>query len=123
MARMKKPSKSPLAKITAEQEAHLCEIEKDAFLHFNGSFDDLERAIGMLRLGHHVGWKPLVLIHSKKTISKYEEILGVRLRDIFPEEGPSHKRSVGYTIAKNISNFWKAVNGEVAVEGKKELSQ
>lgn len=122
MSRTKKPSKVPLAKITPEQETQLKEIEQAAILRFEGSIDDLERAIGVLRLGHHVGWRPLVLVHSKKTIAKYEEILDVKLRDLFPEEGPSCDRSIGYKIAKNLSNFWKAVSGEVSVPDRKEFS-
>lgn len=122
MARRKEHSKIPPAKLTADQRAELDRIELEAFLNFKGSFDDLERAIGMLRLGHHVGWKALVVIHSKRTVVKYEEILGVKVRDIFPPEGPSYSRSVGYSIARKLENFWKAVSGEVSVEGRKELT-
>ena len=67
----------------------------------------------MLRLGHHLGWKVLYMIHSKKTIRKYEEILDIKIRDIFPDEGPSASRSIGLDIAKRFSNFWKVVSGEV----------
>jgi len=123
MARLKKPSKYQLAKLTPEQETQLREIEADAFRHFTGQFDELEKAIGMLRLGHHLGWKPLVVIHSKKTIAKYEEILGIKLRDIFQPEGPSADRSIGYGIAKSVSNFWKAVSGETSVDNRKTISQ
>lgn len=122
MPRRKEPSKIPLAKLTAEQKTELERIEHDATVNFKGQFDDLERAIGMLRLGHHFGWKPLVVIHSKRTVAKYEEILGVKIRDIFPAEGPSCSRSIGYNLAKKVENFWKAVSGEVSVEGRKELT-
>ena len=122
MPRRKEPSKIPLAKLTAEQKAELERIEHDAILKFRGSFDDLERAVGMLRLGHHLGWRPLVVIHSKRTVAKYEEILGVKIRDVFPAEGPSYTRSVGYTWAKSLENFWKAVSGETAVDGRKEFT-
>ena len=89
------------------------EIERDAFARFTGQIDEYESAVGMLHLGHHVGWKPLVLIHNKRTIKKYEEILGINIREYFPEEGPSAERSLGYKVAKKIGNFWKAVSGEV----------
>lgn len=123
MARLKSPSKVPMADVTEEHEKRLRDIERDALLHFSGQFDELEKAIGMLRLGHHLGWRPLVVIHSKKTIAKYEEILGVKLRDVFPEEGPSAMRSIGYKLAKKISNFWKAVSGETPVEDRKGFSK
>ena len=98
---------------SAERAIQLYEIEREAFARFCGQFDELEAAIGMLHLGDHVGWKPLVLIHNKRTIRKYEEILGINIREFFPEEGPSAERSIGYKIAKKIGNFWKAVSGEI----------
>lgn len=89
------------------------EIVRNAFAGYTGTFDEIEAAIGMLHLGPHIGWKPLVMIHNKRTIRKYEEILGISIREEFPEEGPSADRSLGYSIAKKLGNFWKAVSGEL----------
>lgn len=97
----------------AERAVELYDIERNAFAKFTGIFDELEAAIGLLHIGDQVGWKPLVLIHNKRTIRKYEDILGINIREFFPEEGPSAERSMGYTIAKKIGNFWKAVSGEL----------
>ena len=105
-----------LAPYDLDRAVQLYEIERDAFARFTGSFDDLEAAIGLLHLGDQTGWKPLVLIHNKRTVRKYEEILAINLREFFPEEGPSAYRSIGYKIAKQIGNFWKAVSGEVKDE-------
>ena len=102
-----------LAPFRRERVEQLHTIERQAFASFTGQFDELEAALGMLHLGDHIGWKPLVLIHNKRTIRKYEEILGITIREFFPEEGPSAHRSIGYTIAKKIGNFWKAVSGEI----------
>ena len=102
-----------LAPFNRERVEQLHEIERQAVAHFSGNFDELEAALGMLHLGNHLGWKPLVLIHNKRTIRKYEEILGISIREFFPEEGPSAERSLGYSIAKKIGNFWKAVSGEI----------
>jgi hypothetical protein len=102
-----------LAPFSRERVEQLDTIERQAIASFTGQFDELEAALGMLHLGDHIGWKPLVLIHNKRTIRKYEEILGITIRDFFPEEGPSAHRSIGYTIAKKIGNFWKAVSGEI----------
>lgn len=102
-----------LAPFSQERIAELHTIERQAIASFTGQFDELEAALGMLHLGDHIGWKPLVLIHNKRTIRKYEEILGITIREFFPEEGPSAHRSMGYTIAKKIGNFWKAVSGEI----------
>ncbi len=98
---------------SSDRALQLYDIEREAFARFSGQFDELEAAIGMLHIGDHVGWKPLVLIHNKRTIRKYEDILGINIREFFPEEGPSAERSIGYTIAKKIGSFWKAVSGEL----------
>lgn len=102
-----------LAPFDRERIEQLHEIEREAFARYTGTFDELEAALGMLRIGDHIGWKPLVLIHNKRTIRKYEEILGISVREFFPEEGPSVDRSLGYSVVKKIGNFWKAVSGEV----------
>ena len=102
-----------LAPLTKVQVWQLYEIERNAIAKFSGQIDELEAALGMLHLGLHIGWKPLVLIHNKRTIRSYEEILDINIRELFPAEGPSTFRSLGYNIAKKIGNFWKAVSGEI----------
>jgi len=123
---MKNPNKQAnLAKMpgrSLEQEADLIRIEREAIADFYGSFDDLEGALGMLRLGDHVGWRVLVLIHNKRTIRKFEDILGIRIRDYFPAEGVGSKRSVGYTIALKLGNFWKAVSGALKIPDRREIA-
>lgn len=118
-----KPLEERLAKLTAKQKAELEEIEQRVVGNFSGDFDDLEAALGILRIGHHFGWKVLVLIHNKRTIRKYEEILGINIREFFPEEGPSSYRSNGYRLAVKLGNFWKAVSGDVKVEGRREIGE
>ena len=107
---------------TIEDSAELERIEREAIANFKGQLPDLEAALGILRIGGHLGWRPLVLIHNKRTIRKYEEILNINIRDFFPEEGPSWDRSYGYVIAKKVGNFWKAVSGEIKIERKKEIA-
>jgi hypothetical protein len=74
--------------------------------------DELEAAIGMYTLGFHYGWKILHLVHSKRTIRKYEELLGIRITEEFPELGEDAWRCNAYRIIQTVSNFWKAVSGE-----------
>lgn len=112
-----------LAPLTLEQQVELARIEREAIANFFGSFDDLEGALGMLRLGHHLGWRVLVLIHNKRTIRKYEGILGIQIRKLFPPEGPSAKRSLGYTLALQIGNFWKAVSGAIPITNRREIAE
>lgn len=110
-----------LKSLTDEQKKELQQIEDNAIINFKGMLDELESALGMLRIGHHVGWKVLYLIHSKKTIRKYEDILNIKIRDIFEETGPSSPRSIGLALADKFSNFWKVVSGEIKIENKKEI--
>ena len=76
------------------------------------SIDELESAIGMYMLAHHFGWKPMYLVHSKRTIRKYEEILGIKVVETFAEIGPDADRSNAYKIIQKVSNFWKLVSGD-----------
>ncbi len=78
-------------------------------------------ALGVLRLGIQLGWKPLVLIHNKRTIRKYEKILNLNFKEYFLPEGPACERSFGYVAAKKVSNFWKAVSGDIKIPNKKEI--
>ena len=80
-----------------------------AIFDFAGSLDELEGALGMYMIGRHFGWKVLYVIHSKKTIRKYEEILGIAVRTEFPEEGPDARRSNGFRAVELATNFWKTI--------------
>jgi hypothetical protein len=123
---MKNPHKAENLRLlkdrTVAREAELNRVEREAFANFSGSFDDLEAALGMLRLGDHVGWRVLVLIHNKRTIRKYEEILNIRVRDFFEAETASSKRSLGYKVALQLGNFWKAVSGALKVPERREIA-
>lgn len=112
-----------LAKLSAGERQALENIEARAIANFQGSFPDLESALGMLRMGHHFGWRVIYLVHSKATVRKYEGILGIRVRDLFPDEGPSSHRSAGFKIAQSVGNFWKIVSGAVKVQGRSTIER
>jgi hypothetical protein len=88
---------------------------------FGGRIDELESAIGMLFLGRLFGWKVLVLVHNKRTIRKYEEILGIDVRKAFPGIGPLASKSVGLSVVEKLGEFWKGVSGDVKVPEKREI--
>ena len=111
-----------LAKLSTSQRAELESIESNAIARFRGQLNDLESALGMLRLGHHFGWKVLYLIHSKQTIRKYESILNVKVRDVFKEHGPSSERSRGFLSAQRLSNFWKIISGAEKIDGRRDVT-
>jgi hypothetical protein len=73
-------------------------------------------------MGFQFGWKTMAIIHSKKTFRKYEQILDIDARALFPDETPTSERSVGYTVAMKLAKFWKVVSGEEPVENKRALS-
>ena len=109
---------------TPEQEEQLREIEMDAVAEFQGDLIQLEAALGMLRMGHHFGWKVLYLMHTKQTIRNYEQILGddVRIRDIFKDTGPSTYRSFGFNLARRFSNFWKVAGGTIKIPKRRDAA-
>lgn len=123
MARRDKFPTPPVQNIHPPERAEqLVQIANDALNRFSGTADELEKALGMLMLGDYMGWRVLVIIHNKRTIRKYEEILGISVREFFPEEGPVAMRSLGYSIATELGNFWKVVSGDISVEDRRELA-
>ncbi len=110
-----------LAKLTEAEKAEAFDQAGLAVASFSGSLEELEKAIGMLMLGYHFGWKVLLLVHSKRTIRKYEKILGIDIKTFFPAEGPSAERSMGLDLAKKIGNFWQVVSGDIKVENRRDI--
>lgn len=104
-----------------EKLRRLNHIEQLAIAKFVGDMGELESALGMLRVGQQYGWRVMYLIHSKATIRKYEEILGISVKEEFPEEGPSSLRNNGYRLFKKLGNFWKIVSGEQKIEDKRQV--
>ncbi len=92
----------------------LMAIINRAIDNFHGDSSQLESAIGALILGQHVGWKVLMLIHSRTTLKKYSEHLGVPdIRTLMPPTGPLSHRSLAWKVVENTKNFWKVVRGEM----------
>lgn len=84
-----------------------------AVKNFKGDSGMLESAIGMLIVGRLVGWRVVVLIHDKSTIKKYEEIMGIKIREALPEVGKLAHKSIAWNAVQKVGNFWKAVKGEI----------
>jgi len=117
-----KPNEEKLSKLTQDQREQIQTITDNAIVNYKGDLTQLESAIGMLHVGLHFGWKVLYIIHSKRTIRTYEEILNIKIRDVLPEVGPSSYRSNGFRAAEKLSNFWKIVSGEIKIDNKREVS-
>ncbi len=99
------------------------EIEtfENVITNFKGQLSDLESAVGAYIVARRFGWKVLYLGHDKRTIRRYEKVLGFRIRDTVPPLGDQGERSLAWRLACDLSNFWKAVSGEMKAtfRGKK----
>ena len=102
--------KTPVA--THEQVVERYTLMDQAIRKGGFQIDELESALGMYMIGFHFGWKVLYLIHSKRTIKKYEGILGIKVSEIFPELGPDADRTNAHKLIQSVSSFWKMVSGE-----------
>jgi len=80
---------------------------------FHGDIANLSRAIGMLATGRRFGWKVTYLVYSRATIKNYEKILGIKIQEILPEVGDLAHKSVAWNALQKVTNFWKAVKGEI----------
>lgn len=110
-----------LSEQSPERIAELNNIARSAIANYKGQAPTLETAIGMLFVGDHLGWKSLSLIHSRRTLRKYETILGIQIKEFFPEHTKTAERTIAYKALAKISNFWKAVSGEIKIENKQQI--
>lgn len=92
----------------------LAKLAAKVVKEYEGDLGQLESAIGMMFVCQQFGWRPMILVHDKKTIRNYERILDIKFREAFEPEGPLAQRSVAYRLATKLGNFWKRVNGEIA---------
>ena len=51
--------------------------------------------------------------HHRKTLAKYEKLLGIDFRKELDEVGPWAEKSRAWAAVQKLSNFWKAVRGEI----------
>lgn len=97
----------------------LMQIAQNAILNYSGDVDVLNSAIGMLFTGHYYGWRFLYIVHSKRTIRKYEKVLNIKVTGYFQSTGPLSHRSAGLAEANKHSNFWKCVSGDIQIPDRK----
>lgn len=112
---MKKPT-TRTPPLPAAEAKLLQDFIHDVIARYQGPAADLESALGMYLLGRYLGWRALYVIHSKKTVAKYEEILGIEVQDAFEAEGPDVIRSAGIRATETQASFWKVVSGDITVD-------
>lgn len=103
-------------------EKQLVEIVDKAIKRFSGNTDSLLSAIGYLFVGRKFGWRVMYFMHSQGTVRKYEKILDIKSEDVMPELGPLAKKAVVWDAVQKVSNYWKAVKGEIAGVKSKEVT-
>src|SRR5688572_15557878 len=90
-------------------------IMDEACQEFEGDCSVLESALGALVFGREIGWHALRLMHSGRTYRRYEEILGVRFREVLQERTKQSERMMGIRMADKLGKFWQVVTaGQVS---------
>ena len=107
--------------LAPDEAAALSKRLDEVVRNFNGELDELENALGMMTIGRLMGWKVLVLVHNKRTIRKYQQILGIDIRTEFPPEGPLTYKSVAYGFIQKAGEFWKGVSGDIKIPERRTL--
>ncbi len=112
---MQRPPTKTSALTTSAAKA-LTDLIHKIISGYSGPAGDLEAALGMLVVGRYVGWRALYIMHSKKTVAKYERILGIEVQEFFEPDGLDGHRCPGYQAALSRPSFWKVVSGEDPIE-------
>ena len=100
----------------------LCQIVDSAAKRFSGDVGELEAAIGSLFIAHHFGYQFIYLVHNKRTVRKYEEILGLSFKHSFAALSDSFTRLPGLVYALRQPNYWKCVSGDVNVPYRRHIT-
>lgn len=94
-------------------EKQMFELFDRALDRYKGDSGELARTIGQYVLARRFGWKVFLLMTDKRTVKKMEERLQIDFRDEFDEIGAMAHRSIAWRAVAKVSNFWKAVKGEI----------
>jgi len=94
-------------------ERQIIELFDRAIESYRGDSRELARLIGQYMIARRMGWKVFLLMTDKRTFKQMEEHLGIDPREEFPAEGDLARRSVAWKAVSAVSNFWKAVKGEI----------
>lgn len=88
-------------------------IISNAIKNYTGNMEILQAAIGCLFLSIYLGRRTMQVVHSPRTIRRYEAALGIKFKELsfIPETTENSSRSLGYQIAIAAENFWDYVRG------------
>lgn len=98
-----------------EQKLKTLEKIESVIDQYSGNAGDLYHALGAYVAGEHLGWQTLRITLGRSTYAKYQRILGVDFKEIFPKRGVYSRKSVALSIVDSAVNaadyFWDVVNG------------
>ena len=93
-----------------------------AWEKFEGDLPVFESAVGALFFGRFAGSDALRVVHSWRTLRKYEQILGITFKDELLERTPDSRRVNGIRYADKFSQFWKAIAAGVSAEPEARMA-
>jgi hypothetical protein len=90
-------------------DERMAEIFEAAWKRYEGDVTVIESAFGALLIGRYLGWHALRLLHPR-AFKTYEQVLGVRFRDVLPDRGPDVECLAGMRTLDEIGRFWQVVS-------------
>lgn len=90
-------------------DADFKRIFKRAYEGFDGNFNELTEAVGVLVIGQHVGWKAVRLAYTRGRLNKFARILGVDLEDVMPFQTDDSDRLRGVRIADQMERWYEVL--------------
>lgn len=100
----------------------LAAVDK-ALDEYKGQVTVIEQAVGALILGRRLGWRVTYLVHGGQTINRYQNILGLKFREVLPEVGEASQKSVAWRIVKAAGKFWDVIKRRVVLPELKDKAQ
>jgi len=107
--------------LSPEAAGTLCKRLDEVSRNYKGQNGELENAIGTMDLGRLFGWNILALIHNKRTIRQYEEILDFDVREELPEEGPTPTSRSGQSSSRRWGRFGRGLVATSRFQSGKHL--
>jgi hypothetical protein len=114
----------------AEKITELDDMTVDTLLDRCQAGDDITvfaAAMGAYALARRMGWKPVSLIYSRKTIAKYEKLLGIDFKVSCPEVGQRADKSMAWhhlvQVQEKLDTLWKYIRRELPVENARDARQ
>jgi len=95
-------------------ESIRCKKLLNVIRSYSGDTADLSNAIGFHFIGLFFGWRYLYMIHGKKTVKKYEQVLDIKVSKEFDPISTESCRSEGLNrVFDKQLNYWKVVSGDI----------